>query len=674
MGIRRRCTTSTFTRGNELYLALDDERDKFNSVYYFQAIKGEMGDYGYLTIKELVHHLKYHNYDYVVCNRLGDLLCYTIDNKTVLDILASDVKGVIKNSLMYITVNNMLLVDSHNIFNKINYTDAQQMYFDFDVILNELCYKYPVSIGKMTDELFMRRYAPNHPNYNHKEIDETREALNLPPVKRLSFQRTNRDYGNIFIPDAKINDFNKNAFYGGRNEVYYQGRVDNATSFDMNGMYSHIMKNKYFPGDKVTSINSKSLLRSVVCKTGVQYKTLRDYIYKGYLAIAEVTVTIPDMNIPPFPVSVNKRQVGIFDGTADVITVYPTGTFRTFLSTPELQLAFENDWVESVYRYTVYEPVDYFSEFVDDLDTYKEVGSQIRNTSTNSIAVNKYKHANPKALKSIGKYGIIQFFGKLGQRSYDSDGARAFYSPEASNTLKLLQECKDYNTLVNLAQSQPFTFMEGTLDINSHPAISAHITAYARIMMWEKIQQIHECVSHDNVLYMDTDGIILKGTPDDYTQYFSLGEHLGQWKIETQGSGEIWSQKAYVIGDKTVHKNIGDSIVWDDERMYSGKYWESPIYKDHLHDGKAKYVLRSVSRSEKITNRIIQNNGSTAPYKLKTIPVYTDTPFLAFDENNVVDLDIEDEDNTHSWMFDDIPSPPYVSSMKISNAFGRKED
>lgn len=84
-----------------------------------------------------------------------------------------------------------------------------------------------------------------------------------------------------------------------------------------------------------------------------------------------------------------------------------------------------------------------------------------------------------------------------------------------------------------------------------NPIIPALTTAYARIHIWKFLRLIPE----KDLLYVDTDGIVLKGK---HLNKFKIGTEMGEWKIEKRENKELENVPCKILGEKRYY--IGENV------------------------------------------------------------------------------------------------------------------
>ena len=314
----------------------------------------------------------------------------------------------------------------------------------------------------------------------------------------------------IYIDDnPKALGLARRAYHGGRTEAFYIGKRQGAfATLDVNSMYPAVMAGEYFPAKLWTVINLVTLDEMAV------------YL-KDYCIIAEVAIDTPD---PVYPVYNNGKLI------------FPVGKFTTVLSTPELQYAQNRGHLLGVKQAAIYYKSPLFRAYVDELYRLRRV----------------YISEDNKVYAWLCKILLNSLYGKFGQlgRVYEEVGetdpmeVRVWSEWDADS--KTMHHMRAFAGIIQELTPAGESY-------NSHPAIAAHVTAYARMDLWRLIN----IVGIDNVYYVDTDSLTINKTgldrlPDEY-----IGSDLGQLKLEARFRHLIiYGAKDYIFGDKTRIKGI----------------------------------------------------------------------------------------------------------------------
>lgn len=266
----------------------------------------------------------------------------------------------------------------------------------------------------------------------------------------------------VHIHDDVV-ELEKAAHYGGRCEPFWRGRAPLVPYLhvDSNSMYGSVMAENDFPVQQIGHYSSMSVSKL-------------SSLTEKYSTIARVTI---NTDVPAFPARIDGRLC------------FPVGTFDTVLATPELRLAIEYGYLESVREAVTYLRAPIFKEYAR---YFWNLRQQAR------------KHGDEFTAK-VAKRFLAALHGKFGQRIFTSeliltgadredeiwseydieDGAWYEYRALAGRVERRVREIPGRDTLI---------------------AISAEVASYARIKLWNWIVN----AGIDNVFYVDTDSLIIK--------------------------------------------------------------------------------------------------------------------------------------------------------------------
>lgn len=351
----------------------------------------------------------------------------------------------------------------------------------------------------------------------------------------------------------------RESYHGGRTECFKLGMMPrkNYYMFDVNSMYPSVMKELEYPVKFIRTENNPSIKKL--------WKLLKENC-----VIAEVMI---DTDEPVFPVKERGKLI------------FPTGTFRTLLTTREVEYALKAGAIINIGRVRVYKKENIFSEYVDFFYKKKK----------------EYKESGNESFSYLCKLFLNSLYGKFGQRN-------KFYEPVS---LKFPNDGMFYDTEKKIVykvingQTQKFKgFREG---IDSFVSIPAHITADARMKLWRIIKSIGK----KNVFYCDTDSIIT-------SKKIKTGVKLGELSLKEKSDHLIiWGNKDYEFGKDVVMKGIKKNA----EKMEDGKF------KQDQFEGMAGSIQRDrinsvfVRRIEKVLKRNYDKGkvegANIVPFKLK---------------------------------------------------------
>lgn len=316
---------------------------------------------------------------------------------------------------------------------------------------------------------------------------------------------------NIGIHNSKrAIELERSAYKGGRAEAFYLGKLPRGHYYqlDVNSLYPYMMKLYPYPAKLVKVVENVTL-------------PYLDQLLTRYMAIADVAI---ETEKPVYVVEKNG------------VNTYPTGSFFTTLTTPELQYASMFNHIRGIGRVALYEPDDLFSTFVDTFYTLRE----------------EYLKAGDLARQRMCKMIMNSLQGKFGQVGHKQEVVGSvsldIVSVRRWVDLETNQTCLDITF-----GGQIIRQTHGGEPYDSLPAIPAHVAAYARLWMFD----LMEIAGREHCFYMDTDSVIV-----DYIGYRALESeidptHLGKLKIQSESDDvEIVAKKHYMFGDNRTIKGI----------------------------------------------------------------------------------------------------------------------
>lgn len=299
-------------------------------------------------------------------------------------------------------------------------------------------------------------------------------------------------------------------YFGGRCECFQLGYFDNGPFylFDINSMYPSVMKSHPYPVKLLTYVTQ-----------GHINDLTETYADKCFIATILVRTTVPR-----FP----KRREGRL--------VFPVGTFWTVLSTPELWEAIENRAIIAMKDFAVYEPEHIFKDYIDFFWTQRL----------------EYKVASDAPFIYMCKILMNSLYGKFGQKidnyehiGEDPEHGVGFYGEYDIDTKKWLKFRK-MNGYIDISTGQ----VEG---YNSFVAISAHVTSYARSLLWSFIQKIPS----RHLFYCDTDSLIVDEVGRNALWEYINDVELGALHLEKESDTiTIFNAKDYIFADKRKIKGV----------------------------------------------------------------------------------------------------------------------
>ena len=300
------------------------------------------------------------------------------------------------------------------------------------------------------------------------------------------------------------------AYKGGRVSCFRVGDFGGQKLYkvDVNSMYPAMMAQYPVPYQPVG-------LPIVTSVPGLQKALQR------YAVVADVQVATTE---PVFPV----RHI--------THNVYPVGTFRTTLCSPELSYALAREWVQQVFGLQRYKQDRIFESYVAFFYALKS-----RYTSEGNIP-----------FRFMTKLYLNSLYGKFGQRS-------TTWTEQKDLPPDLAQCSTIYNTVTGRTSilyhlgSTWWTETDIGEGVNAFPAISAHVTAYARMRLWELIK----LAGRSEVIYCDTDSLIVTPLGLEHLRSEMDPLALGALKLEgTSTDTVIYSPKVYHFHGAWVRKGV----------------------------------------------------------------------------------------------------------------------
>lgn len=235
--------------------------------------------------------------------------------------------------------------------------------------------------------------------------------------------------------------------------------------------------------------------------------------------------------------------------------IFPVGRFEAVLTTGELKLALAEKVIEKVISVALYKRSKVFLSFIDFF--YNE---RLKAKAEGNIAYDTF-------------YKLIMnsLYGKFGQQMGEwttvgkCDPKVVEYWHEIIKDQHRVYKYRKINGLLQRYENKHEAF-------NSFPAVSAHVTAYARVKMWKLIMK----AGRDHVYYCDTDSLFV-----DRQGYKNLKSEidkskLGKLKIEDITDDlQLLGCKFYVFGKHKKHKGRKKDAVKIGDRTYRQTRWST---------------------------------------------------------------------------------------------------
>jgi len=365
-------------------------------------------------------------------------------------------------------------------------------------------------------------------------------------------------------------DLERESYKGGRVECFYLGEKNNENYYvlDVNSLYPSVMYNNNFP------------VRYVKILHQTTPENLNDYLCDR-AAVARVLIETDE------PAYAIRRER----------TIFPIGRFWTVLTTPELKFALARGHIKQITDCVLYEQADIFTSYVK---RFYNLRNEFRSFSKGQYA-------------ELCKLLLNCLYGKFGQKA-DIWTKIGDCPDEPDRVEEILYPISNKRGLLRYLLGEIFESTGQEECYNSFPAIASHVTAYARLYLWNLIKE----AGQGNVLYCDTDSLIVN--------------ELGLWKLrnnidnlrlgglkveETTTRLIIYGLKDYTTETKTVIKGIRKNAVEIRAGVYEQEKW--PSFRGTLRSNDVNvYTIEKVTKTltRKYTKGIVSFEGTVAPFVL----------------------------------------------------------
>jgi len=404
----------------------------------------------------------------------------------------------------------------------------------------------------------------------------------------------------------------RESFHGGRTECFFVGRAEPGTYYklDVNALYAAMMS--WYP--------QPCKLVKVIQNVSADYL---DTLLGRYLAIAEVVV---EAAAPIYVKQILGRNA------------FPTGSFLTTLTTPELQIALLNNEIRGIGRVALFEGGDLFSQYVDYFTPlraeYRKQGDLARSRMC-------------KLLRNSlqGKFGQVGHKQEImGDAPLDAVEVRRWLDAESGRT------CVDWTFGGKVIRQY-----HGGEPWDSLPAIPAHVAAYGRVYMWSLIQ----LAGTEHVFYIDTDSLIVDEDGFRNLKGVIGQSKLGYLKVEGTASDlEVKAKKDYRFGDLRVLKGIKSNAVQLAPDLFEQWHFTTIRYAfmEQNLDGVRLHKVQKQQRYGRIAGTVGKDGRVRAPH-------------LHLDPQDLLGyLANQEQDRVWTWEFD----PDWLRRTQNLKALGER--
>jgi len=328
--------------------------------------------------------------------------------------------------------------------------------------------------------------------------------------------------------DKQPADLEKAAYFGGRCEAFYIGKVKAKKIYklDINSMYPGVMKVNYFP------------VRFRYKKEKLAVNRLPEFL-KDNCLVAQVKLKT---DIPAYPKKYEKRLI------------FPVGTFETTLCTPELTYAYEHAHIVEIGECALYNRAIIFDKYVETLYKLRQ----------------HFKAMSNEIFDYASKILLNSLYGKFAQKQRENEIEDYPDKNQVSSKIIINADSESITREVCFGGSLKKSTMLDVESYHSFTGISAHVTSYAR----RKIQEVLDILPKKSYFYGDTDSLFVSKTGMNAMKNEIDETELGKWKIEEISDNVvIRGLKDYTFGESTKLKGVQDIKKRISENVFESTTW-----------------------------------------------------------------------------------------------------
>lgn len=381
--------------------------------------------------------------------------------------------------------------------------------------------------------------------------------------------------------------FERQAYYGGRTEIFYKGAVKkHIYYYDVNSMYPYVMKNFRYPIEyKFTKLNPSI--------EQVQY-----YIDAGWLLIAQCYMDAKPSN-------------NAYPCRLDNTLLFPTNRFITYLATPEIIEGLTNGDIVKFGKVSLYRGANIFNDYIDffyDFRLTLKSQCMYKNHRCERLPGLKFKdnHIGCEAelcnkcqykgneQERMVKLFLNSLYGKFGQmqdvwsktsieeiKKFDPDFDFDGWIMDDYQIPKIIIDGLDVTPKIRYIGGELQIAVEREESNMSFPAISAHVTSYARMIIWNAMKFCKK--NKIKFYYCDTDSMF---TENELPIELVDNKELGKFKVEKEYpyGVEFINLKNYcplnengnkiVINEDNETVELNDEVYQKESKILKGDKWK----------------------------------------------------------------------------------------------------
>lgn len=307
-------------------------------------------------------------------------------------------------------------------------------------------------------------------------------------------------------------DFIREAYRGGRTELFFKGLVEEVHGYDINSLYPHCYGTYPMPDPntcrgRVVDLDVDELLDRLESGEGFARCTVR---------------APPDLEVP---------YLRYWDEERDKLT-FPVGTFTDTWTYLELREALDRGYeVLEVDRLTHHDStVHPFKEYAEDLYRLKQ----------------QYGREEDETRYRVVKLLMNSFYGRFGIDTTDSDAGYYVFPRDVDDLRKHLHEAPVWTSdMIDAYEEGDLNYyydpFDNTVPVYAHPEWAAYVTAASRHELYTWFEEVD--LEVPPILYTDTDSLYTtKPLPDEL-----LGDELGGMAHEFTGPAHFIREKGYAL-------------------------------------------------------------------------------------------------------------------------------
>jgi len=301
----------------------------------------------------------------------------------------------------------------------------------------------------------------------------------------------------------------RTAYHGGRVECFRIGEIPPPVHhLDINSMYPAVMAGEKYPVHFAFSRGETSISQL-------------EQMLSRYSIIARATI---------------KTETPCYCMVKDTKSFYPVGTFETVLTTPELIRALSEGSIVKVHEATGWRSAPVFKPFVD----YFYAKRMEARASGDSLGDWLFKILMNSLYGKFGQHGIRSTV--VGYCPTDEVGVEEYINVDTGERGQIVKVFGQRRLEIEAGESRM-----------SHPAIAAHVTAYARMALWDLIER----AGRSETYYCDTDSLFVSPLGYERLQKDIAPDALGALKdVGKYDRVVLFGAKDYLIGDKRTLKGV----------------------------------------------------------------------------------------------------------------------